>query len=309
MRWILVLLLWTGFFFLFIRLGRLKTLQRLMQKTKSGMEEAARRRLLLSRSNLSKLQKEEGIWFLLERQLCYSGLKRRFPFLGVEVFMLFVILISSGLFLMVTVLGGLFWGIAIVGCFLAAVWLVITLGKAAEMHSVNDNLMKFLDFLGNYSVTAGNVISVFGQISKYMDEPIRSALEQCCVEAQTTGDVGMALLSMADQVEHPQFKELMRNIEVSSRYSADFSVLVAFCRRSLREFLKNGQERKSLLREAGINMVLLLGMSVFALVTVNGLLGVSVWTILLHTWPGKIAMGIVGLILLLFGMQVYHLEG
>ena len=56
-------------------------------------------------------------------------------------------------------------------------------------------------------------------------------------------------------------------------------------------------------------MVLLLGMSVFALVTVNGLLGVSVWTILLHTWPGKIAMGIVGLILLLFGMQVYHLEG
>ena len=306
MRWILMLLLWTGFFFLFIRLGRLKTLQKLFKKTKSGMEEAARRRLLLSRSNLSKLQKEEGLWFSLERQLCYSGLKRRFPFLGVEIFMLFVILISSGLFLMATVLGGLFWGITAVGGFLAVVWLVITLGKAVEMHSVNDNLMKFLDFLGNYSVTAGDVISVFGQISKYMDEPLRSVLEQCCV---TTGDVGMALLSMADQVEHPQFKELIRNIEVSSRYSADFSVLVAFCRRSLREFLKNGQERKSLLREAGINMVLLLGMSVFALVTVNGLLEVSVWTILLHTWPGKIAMGIVGLILLLFGMQVYHLEG
>lgn len=301
--------LWLGFFFLFLRFGNIKTLQKLLQKTKSGMEEATRKRLLLSRSNLSRLQKEETVWFWLERQLCYSGFKRRFPFLCAENFVLLVIMTGSGIFLTVSVFGGFWWSLAGVGIFLGVIWFLITFGKAAQMHAVNENLMKFLDFLGNYSVTAGDVISVFGQISKYMDEPIRSALEQCCVEAQTTGDVGMALLSMADQVENPQFKELVRNIEVSSRYSADFSVLVAFCRRSVREYLKNGRERKSLLREAGINLLLLLGMSVFALVTVNGLLEVSVWTILFHTWPGKIALGIVCFILFLFGMQIYHLEG
>lgn len=309
MHWLLAILLWMGFFFLFLRFGRLKTLQKLLQKTKAGVEDAARRRLLLSRSKLSHLQKEEGIWFYLERQLCYSGMRRRFPFLGAESFMLLCVLAMSGLFLAASLMGGLLWGLVAVGAFVIVIWAIITVGKATEMHSVNDNLMKFLDFLGNYSVTSGNVISVFGQISKYVDEPIRSALEQCCVEAQTTGDVGLALLSLADQVEHPQFKELIRNIEVSSRYSADFGVLVTFCRRSVREYLKSGRERKSLLREAGINMLLLLGMSVFALVTVNGLLEVSVWTILFQTWPGKIAMGVVGIICLLFGVQVYHLEG
>lgn len=309
MNYLLGGLLWMGFFFLFLRFGRLKSLKKLLQKTKNGVEEAARKRVLSSRSHLVRLQEEESLWFSLERQLCYSGFKRRLPFLCAETFVLFTVMAVAGAFLMAAIPFGFWWGILAVLALLASLCMVIALGKAREMHSVNENLMKFLDFLGNYSVTAGNVISVFEQISKYMDEPIKGALEHCCVEAQTTGDVGMALLSMADQVEHPQFKELVRNIEISGRYSADFSVLVQFCRRSMREYLKNGRERKSLLREAGINLLLLLGMSVFALVTVNGLLEVSIWTILVSTWPGKIALGIVGAILFLFGMQIYHLEG
>lgn len=308
LKCLLAFFLWMGFFCIFLRFGRLKTIQKLLQRTKSGVEEAARKRLLQSRSRLSQLQSEESIYFWLEKQLCYSGLKRHFPFLCAENFVLFVLLGLAACFMAASVIGNFWWGILSIGIFAVLIWLVITLGKAVQMRSVNENLMKFLDFLGNYSVTSGDVIAVFGQISKYMEEPIQSALEQCCVEAQTTGDVGMALISMADRIENPQFKELIRNIEISCRYSADFSVLVAFCRRSVREYLKNGRERKSLLREAGINLLLLLGMSVFALVTVNGLLEVSVWTILLHTWPGKIAIGIVGFILLLFGMQIYHLE-
>lgn len=309
MRGLLAVFLWLGFFFLFLHMGRIKALQKLLLVTRSSMEEAARKRLLQSRSNLSKLQKEEGLWFYLERQLCYSGFKRSFPFLGAEAFVVLTVLAAAGVFLVASMLGGLLWGVISIAILGVLLWLMLTLGKAVQMHAVNENLMKFLDFLGNYSVTSGDVISVFGQISKYMDEPIRSALDQCCMEAQTTGDVGSALLAMADQVEHPQFKELVRNIEVSSRYSADFGMMVQFCRRSVREFLKSGKERKNLLREAGINMLLLIGMSVFALITVNGLLEVPVWTILFHTWPGKIALGIVGGIMLLFGMQVYHLEG
>ena len=304
----IAVLLWLGFFLAFYRMGKLRAIQKLLQKTKRSMDEATRKRLLASRSKLTKLEGEEGFWFFLEKQLCYSGLRRRFPFLEAERFVLLTVLLGCGLFLGGLMLGGLLAGLLGIGGLLATEWFVITLGKAMEMHAVNENLMKLLDFLGNYSVTAGDVISVFGQISKFMDEPLRSALEQCCVEAQTTGDVGMALLSLADKVEHPQFKELVRNIEVSSRYSADFSVLVQFSRRSVREFLRSGRERKSLLREAGINMALLLGLSAFSLVTVNGLLEASVWDILFTSLPGRIALGVVLGIVFLFGMQVYRLE-
>lgn len=309
MHWTMAGCLWLGFFLTFYHFGRLRALRRLLQKTRSSMEDAARKRLLSARSNLSRLQREEGVWFFLERQLCHSGLKRRFPFLGAEGFVLASVLAGTVLFVLGSLLGGIFWGCVCMGMLAMLEVLAITLGKAMEMRAVNENLMKFLDFLGNYGVMAGDVISVFEQIGKFMDEPIRSALEECCVEAQTTGDVGMALLSMADKIEHPQFQELLRNIEVSSRYSADFVTLVNFSRRSMREYLRSNRERKSLLREASINMLLLLGMSAFALVTVNGLLDADVWAMLVETIVGRIALGVVATILLLFGMQIYRLEG
>ena len=309
MRWLIALLLCLGFFLAFFRMGKLKLLQEVLRKTKSSMDEAARKRHLASRSKLSRLEREDGFWFMLEKQLCYSGLQRRFPFLGAENFVLLTVMFAVACFLAGMLVGDVLGGLVGVGILLLAEWAVITVGKTMEMHSVNENLMKLLDFLGNYSVTSGDVIAIFGQISKFLEEPLQSALEQCCVEAQTTGDVGMALLSLADKVEHPQFRELVRNIEVSSRYSADFSVLVQFSRRSVREYLRSCRERGSLLREAGINMALLLGLSVFSLITVNGLLEASVWEILFTTIAGRIALGIVAGIVLLFAMKAYRLEG
>ena len=128
----------------------------------------------------------------------------------------------------------------------------------------------------------------------------KGALEECAYEAQTTGDSSLALLSMAERIEHPKIKELARNLEISIRYMADLTTLVDSSRRSAREYLRMEEERKGMLREAGINMALLLGMSVFALLTVDRLIDVSVWKIVSGTLPGHLAVGVYGLILFLF---------
>ena len=133
----------------------------------------------------------------------------------------------------------------------------------------NENLLKCLNFLGNYSLTAGEITMILGQVSRYVEEPLKGALEECAYEAQTTGDSSLALLSMAERIEHPKIKELARNLEISIRYMADLTTLVDSSRRSAREYLRMEEERKGMLREAGINMALLLGMSVFALLTVD----------------------------------------
>ena len=132
---------------------------------------------------------------------------------------------------------------------------------------------------------------VLGQVSRYVEEPLKGALEECAYEAQTTGDSSLALLSMAERIEHPKIKELARNLEISIRYMADLTTLVDSSRRSAREYLRMEEERKGMLREAGINMALLLGMSVFALLTVDRLIDVSVWKIVSGTLPGHLAVG------------------
>lgn len=306
---IILFCLFVGFLLFFRRFQWLETIRQLLKQTKNSMDEAARQRMLQNRKTLISLQSEYSLWTAVERQLQYSGLKRRFPSLTAEKWMACNMLgISMGFFLLQIVMPE--WWMAF-----GAVWLLpgiemvmIMALKAKALRNVDRNLLKFLDFLGNYSITAGEVTSVFNQINRYLEEPLKSALDECYYEAQTTGDSGLALLSMAERIEHPQFKELARNMEISIRYCADFTTLVHNSRRSVREYLRMCGERKGMLREAAISMLLLLALSGFILLTVDKLIEISIWYILLFTLPGRIAVGILLGICLLFARQIYSIN-
>ena len=297
---LIFLLLLVGFGILFQRIRWLKLAAEVLQRTRSGVEQAARERLLNKRRQLMNLQQDNTLMLKLEQELGYCGWKRHFPFLTAELWLLGNVVMLALMFLTVLALSKSFWfaGGTVAGA-VGCEYLLMKLGKAGEMRAVNENLLEFLNFLGNYSITAGEVTGVFGQVSKYVEEPIKSALEQCSYEAQTTGDAGLALLAMAEKIEHPKFKEVVHNMEVSIRYCADFKILVDTSRRSVREYLRMGEDRKSMLREAVINMLMLVAMSVFALFTVNGLVEQSIWDVLFFTIPGKVALGIVAVILVL----------
>ena len=306
--WFIFLLLFIGFELLFTRVRWLELFCSILQETKSGMDEAARKRLLADRRRLLALHQENTIWCRLEQELNYSGWKRHFPLLTAELWLVGNLVALSIFFLVLAVFTNVWMGGAGVLLLVLMECLLLRLCKARESYFVNENLLKLLNFLGNYSITAGEVTGIFNQVSKYMDEPIKSALNECSYEAQTTGDAGMALLVMADKVEHPKFKELAYNLEVSIRYCADFAALVEGSRRSVREYLRMREERKGILREALINMLLLLLMSLFALLTVDKLIDTSIWVILFGTIPGYLALGTASLIFLLFFRQLLKIN-
>ena len=306
---VILILLFGGFFLLFGRVRWLEMLGQLFRQTREGVDEAARQRMLTNRRNLLSLQREHNLWYSLEQELHYSGWKRYFPFLTAELWVLGNVVLAAVLFLIgMLVTKNWIWSCVIVAAALGLECMGLWICKIRAIRSVNENLLKFLNFLGNYSITAGEVTGIFKQVSRYVDEPIKSALAECCYEAQTTGDAGQALLSMAEKIEHPKFKELARNMEVSIRYCADFSMLVDGSRRSVREYLRLGEERKGMLREAVINMVLLLAMSLFALLTVDGLIETSIWNIVWHTLPGKAAVIVVLVVFGLLARQLYNVQ-
>lgn len=298
-----------GFWLLFYNIRWLEEIRSMLRRTRDDMEEVARQRLLSNRRELLKIQREHSIWYRIEQELNYSGWKRIFPDLTAEKWILYNVAGIGVVFglLLVCTRSWKFAGIG-GGLVIGMEYIFLLLCKMKENYSVSNNLIKFLDFLGNYSITGGEVTGVFKQVSRYVEEPIKGALEECCYEAQVTGDCSLALLAMAEKIEHPGFKELIKNMEISIRYCADFSALVQNSRRSIREYLSMREERKGMLREAAVNMALLMGMSVFALLTVDQLIEVSIWYILWNTLPGKIAMGIVVVIWIFFVRQLYRLN-
>ena len=245
----------------------------------------------------------------LDAMLLYSGLNVKLPFLTSENWILLQLLLASGVVLITGLLGISFW---IGGLFMALLILLQYIGvsalMAANYKAVDENLLKFLDFLGNYSITSGEITSILYQISGYLDEPLRSVLEECYFEAQTFGDTNAALLGMVQKIQHPKFGEMIRNIEVTMRYSADFTILVNQSRRSVREHMRMRQERKSLAKEAWINMMILGAMTLVIFMTVENLVDVSMETVLFGTWVGRGCLMGIGLILLLFYRQVRKID-
>lgn len=308
-RIILLVCLTAGFLFLFLWMERDSILRNAVRKTFDSMDAAARRRVWENRKLRAFLEERKGVLYKLEQDLLYSGLAGRFRFLTPELCIVGNLAASAGIYFLVVAFCGSWLaggaGIAV----LQAVWyLTLSLLKGRNYRRVNDNLMKFLDFLGNYSITAGEVTGIFNQISKYLDEPLRSVLDECYYEAQTCGDTGLALLTMAQKIEHPRFKELVRNIEISARYCADFTALVANSRRALREHMRTRQERKSMVYEAMVNMLILGAMAVFILMMVGQLIDASIWDILLHTLPGRICITVIMVIFILMYRQIRNLD-
>lgn len=303
------LLLLAAFLLLFIWLASESLIRKLMHRTFESMDAAARQRVHENRKLLAMFENRNGFWHGIERRLMYTGLSGKYRWLTPEIWVLLnLILCAAGYFMVLLITGSFVGALAAMAVVQVIRYLIESMLMSRNYRLVNDNLMKFLDFLGNYSITAGEVTGILNQISKYLDEPLRSVLDECYYEAQVSGDTSLALLAMAEKIEHPRFKELVRNMEVSVRYSADFTALVRNSRRAVREHMRTRQERKALVNEALINMLILVGMSVAILLSVEQLIGISMQQLMLQTLPGRISLTVIVFIFVLLYLQIRRLD-
>lgn len=301
--------LFGAFTLLFWQIRKESLIHNVMHKAYDSLEQAARRRVEDNRRGILLLNRPKGILYRLEQILLYSGIIRRFPFMTPEIYIAGNLLIAAGIYILSSFLGSSWWiGTIAVAFFEVSVYLLQNLLMLRNFNATDENLLKFLDFLGNYSITSGEVTSILNQISGYLEEPIRSVLEECYYEAQTSGDAGIALLSMAEKLQHPKFKELVRNLEISMRYSADFTILVSQSRKSVREHMRMRQERKSLANEAWVNIVILGVMTLVILKSVEALIGVPIEQILLESWVGRGCLAGIVFIMLLFYGQIRAID-
>lgn len=303
------MLVYLFFLMFFWWLRRERLVGKWIRYTFDSLDVAARERVHENRRQLLMLQRQKSFLYKVEQRLRYCGLMSRYRWLTAEMWILWNLAVCAS---------GYFAVLFLSGSFIAALSVMIILRvfchtaesmlMSRNYRSVNENLLKFLDFLGNYSVTAGEITGIFRQISRYLDEPLKSVLDECYYEAQTSGDVELALLAMAEKIEHPKFKELVRNIEISIRYSADFTALVKSSRRSVREYMRTRQERKGMMTEALINMLLLMGMSFVILVVVERLIGSPMKEILFYSWPGRIGLSVIIVIFIMLFAQIRKLN-
>lgn len=286
-----------------------RMVRNLLFQTIAFLDTSTKKRIEEKRKNTLLWEQSKGILYEIEKQLLYSGITRKWSFITPEVWFCINVLLSVVVYFLGMLLSRN-WIVAFstVGFVQIMIQSFVQFLISYYFNATDADLIKFLDFLGNYSITAGEISSIMNQISLYMGNPLKEVLSDFYYEAQTTGNTGMALIALAEKIEHPKFKELMYNIEISLRYSADFKVLVSQSRRSIKEYMRMRQERKEMIREAWINMLLLAGMSGIVLWSIESLIGISVKDIMFHTFPGNLSIGILLFVLFLFVRQIRKVD-
>lgn len=308
MRMIKILLfaeLLGAFYLLFYGMARTRFLSGLFYLAQNSMENIARKRVSDYQKSLLLQRRRKGILFRVEKALIYSGLGIRYPRFTPEIAITLALFAGAAVYFVAVFAGGTL-GIAglVVAALYLGIYVVVQALIVANFKRTDEELLKFLDFLGNYSITSGEIASILRQISGYMGEPLKTVLESGYYEAQALGNTSLALVQMAEKIQHPKFKEIIYNLEITLRYSADFTVLVGQSRKSVREDIRLRRERKNMAGEAWINILILGVMTVVILKAVESLIGVSIMDVIATDFVGRSCVLGICVILLLFGLQV-----
>lgn len=235
-----------------------------------------------------------------QNKFVYSRISKRFTLLSSQLYLFLMILFSAIAFIVsLTVSRNLILAIIAAICIAIAMILIIYIMADINYKKTDNELLEFLNLLGNYSLVNGEITKVLQLVGRSMSEPIRSCIYEFSVEAQQ-GDVANALRNMRQKIEHPKFKEIIRDIEVSLRYSTSYTDMISLNRKLIKNYITAKEERKSIAQQGNIQMFLILCCLVVMLFVMGILLKENIWIILFEQTIGHVCLGAVAFVLLIY---------
>lgn len=257
----------------------------------------------MSESERKRLEKEKKLRLLqgnsgkkswvcrIDLLLLQSGVKAAFTLINTELFLLLMLCAALSaeavcVWRRASVLWMIFTPVLVVGGSLAL--LLFLSGR--NYQRAEEQLLPFMNLIGNYSYTEDDLISIFGRIQPYLEEPYRSAVGECHLYARSTGDAVTALRELGMKIPHEQFQRLIRNLEICCQHEANYGEIIDDSREMLQDYLRNKKERDAVKKNARIEILLLLGGCLLVLRMIDGMTERGILEILQSTLPGKLLL-------------------
>lgn len=294
-----------AFTFLFYFLKKTSVISNTLQDTYNDM---IYKNMMLNKSG-KKLLKKDGFWIKWIRLYTYSRIDKIFTFLTPELWLAVILLFGLFVFLIsLVVIKDILLNI-ILGIVASGLLMFFELMLSMNNYKkVDGDLIQFLNMLGSFSLTAQEVTSVFRRVARFMDDPLKTVLIECYEEARTSGKPEEALENMAAKIEHPQFHEIIKNLEIAIKYDADFTMVVKSNRQIIQNYMSSKQERKALASDGMINMFVMAIALIGCIYFMGQLLGIDIWAELFGSLIGRIALIIEAVCFLFMFWKIYTIN-
>jgi len=191
-----------------------------------------------------KVEKEN--WQVkLNLKIKHSGLRDLIPWLSVEVYMLLNLVLTILNFILSTILfGNVLYSGAIAFTTPIVFMSILSIMGIVRYNKTEKNVIAFANIIENFAMTSNDLINIFDRVSQYMEEPLRTELKRCVTTARTTGDMSIAIDELQENVEYEMFQTLVRNLEIASKFGANYISIIQECRDMLQTHLRDNRERK-----------------------------------------------------------------
>lgn len=260
-------------------------MRKMSESERERLEKEKRQRMIFG--NRRKMSRIHRIDMLLLR----SGIRNLLPYFNTEMFLLMLLggviaAEAAGVFRRASFLWFIFSPAAVVG----GCYILLRLMADRNYKRAEEQLLPFMNLIGNYSHTEDDLIHIFGRIVPYLEQPYKDAVEECHLYARATGDAVSAYRELGMKIPHEQFQRLMRNLEICCQHDANYAEIIDDSREMLQDYLKNKKERESVKKNARIEILLLVSGCLLVLWMMNGLMAQGIWELLKSTLPGKIML-------------------
>ena len=199
-----------------------------------------------------------GLLYRLDLVLYQSGISKNLPWMVSEIFFLMSVFMTTACFTAVLILSGkMLYALCTGILFVFIEYMTVTLLMAHNTKRIEEDIINFANLLDNYSKTSDDIVSIMENTWLYLGEPLRSSVRNCCAECRTSGDTVAAFKRLELSVRHPKFSELVRNLELCSRYNADYSSVIRKNRELIENYLAQKQIRKQMANNSRLNILIL----------------------------------------------------
>ena len=251
----------------------------------------------MERQRLEKMQQiergntdKENFLLKLDKTILYSNIRKYIPFLNSSIYIFSLVVFSS-----IALLAGTFLADITVGL-LAAVVIILTYMTLILFLSnknykkVEENIVSFMNLIENYSKTNNDLITIFGKVYPFLDEPLKSHVQEVYLLGKRTGNTDLALDTLQNSVQHKRFREIIRNLSICSHYEANYEEIIEDSRAQLMEYLAGKRERAAMVRNARIEMLILCGTSYVVMRMMGVFVGQSIIAALRQTLVGQLIL-------------------
>lgn len=168
-----------------------------------------------------------------------------------------------------------------------AIFLAITYATTDKQYAVvEDEILRFINMADRYSSENDDIVYIIGKVYPEMKEPLYTYGRDFYYEAMHTG-VDAAFLRFEERISHKKFREIIHNIHICSKNSANYKKIFSESREIMRDYIDGKKERKNIKRSKMIDFGIICALAVFSVAMAQSI-SPNFGQMMLHTKVGNI---------------------